>query len=85
MARSYQLVNSNISRKKGLSKIQIIKINLFKYMHIDYGKVYSKLGKEQPFITIKGELKKNAAREEQEKLIAQGLRRTEKDWTKKES
>ncbi len=31
------------------------------------------------------ELKKEAAREEWGKLIAQGWRRTEEDWTKKES
>ena len=33
-------------------------------MFIDYGKVYSKWGKEPPLITTKSELKKNAAREE---------------------
>ena len=46
-------------------------------MFIDYGKVISKQGKEPPFITTKKELKKYAAREEWEKLISQGWRRTE--------
>ena len=40
-------------------------------------------GKEPPVITTREELKKDAAREEWKKLIAQGWRRTEEDWTKK--
>ena len=52
-------------------------------MLIDSGKVISTQGKEPPFITTKKELKKYAAREEWKKLIAQGWRRTEEDWTKK--
>ena len=54
-------------------------------MFIDSEKVISTQGREPPFITTKKELKKYAAREEQKKLIAQGWRRTEEDWTKKES
>ena len=46
-------------------------------MFIDSGKVTSTQGKEPPFITTKKELKKYAAREEWEKLISQGWRRTE--------
>ena len=41
--------------------------------------------KESPAITTREELKKDAAREEWKKLIAWGWRRTEEDWTKKES
>ena len=48
-------------------------------MFIDYGKVTSTQGQDPPFITTIGELKKKAAREEWEKLIAQGWRRTEED------
>ena len=77
MVRSYWLVNSNRLRVKGLSKLQKLKINFFKYMFIDSWKVISTLGKEPPFITTKKEFKKYAAREEWEKLIAQGWRRTE--------
>ncbi len=36
-------------------------------------------------ITTRDELKKNAAREEFKNLITQDWRRTEEDWTKKES
>ena len=42
------------------------------------------MGKEQPpVIATREELKKDAARDELEKLIAQGWRRTEGSWTKK--
>ena len=43
-------------------------------MFIDSGKVTSAWGKELPVMTT---------REEWKKLIAQGWRRTEEDWTKK--
>ena len=52
-------------------------------MFIDSGKVTSTWGKETPFITTRKELKKESAREEWKKLIAQGWRRIEEDWTKK--
>ena len=51
-------------------------------MFIDFGKITSKWGKETPFITTREELKKDVAREEWKKLIAQGWRRTEETWTK---
>ena len=41
-------------------------------------------GKEPPVMTTRQELKTEAAREEWKKLIAQGWRRTEEVWTKKE-
>ena len=41
------------------------------------------MGKEPPVMTTREELKKDASREEQEKLIAQGWRSTEGGWTKK--
>ena len=40
------------------------------------------MGKKSPAITTREELKKDAAREEWKKLIAQGWRRTEETWTK---
>ena len=54
-------------------------------MFIDSGKVSSTWGKEPSVMTTREELKKEAAREECKKLIAQGWIRTEEDWTKKES
>ena len=54
-------------------------------MFIDPRKVTSTWGKEIPFMTTLEELKKEAAREEWKKLITQSWRKTEEDWTKKES
>ena len=53
-------------------------------MFIDSEMVTSTWGKEPPVMTTREELEKEAAREEWEKLIAQGWRMTEEDWTKKE-
>ena len=58
---------------------------IFKYIFVCLGKVTSTWDKEIPFMTTRKELKKDPAREEWKKLIAQGWRRTEEDWTKKES
>ena len=54
-------------------------------MFIDSGKVTSIWDQEPPVMTTREELKKEAARENWEKLIAQGWRRTEEVWTNKES
>ena len=84
MARSYWLVNSNRSRVKRFIENINNKDQFFKYMFIDSGKVNSIWGKEPPVMTTREELKTEAAREEWKKLIAQGWRRTEEIWTKKE-
>ena len=83
MSRSYWLVNSNRSRVKRFIENTNNKDQFFKYMFIDSGKVTSTWGKEPPVMTTREELKKDAAREEWKKLIAQGWRRTEEDLTKK--
>ena len=54
-------------------------------MFIDSEKFTSTWREELPFMTTREESKKDTAREKWEKLIAQGWRRTEEDWTKKES
>ena len=54
-------------------------------MFIDSGKITATWGKEPPVMTTREELQKDAAREEWKKFIAHGWRRTEEDWTKKES
>ena len=54
-------------------------------MLIDSEKIIYTWSQEPPFITTREELKKNAAREEFKNLIPQDLKRTEEDWTKKES
>ena len=83
MDSSYWLVNSNRSRIKRFIENTNNKDQFFKYMFIDSRKVTSTCGKETPFMTTWEELKKEAAREEWKKLIAQSWRRTEEDWTKK--
>ena len=54
-------------------------------MFIDSEKFTSTWREELPFMTTREESKKNTAREKWGKLIAQGWRRTEEDWIKKES
>ena len=54
-------------------------------MLIDSGKVFYTLSQKTPVITTREELKKSAAKKEFKNLITQGLKRTEEDWTKKES
>ena len=60
------------------------KNQFFKYTFLYSVKVTSTWGKEPPVMTTRVELKKEAAREEWKKLIAQDWRRTEEIWTKKE-
>ena len=85
MTRSYQLVNSNRLKGKRFIENTNNKYQFFKYMFIDSWKVTSKWGKEPPFMKTKKELKKDSAREEWKKLIAQGQRRTKENWKKTES
>ncbi len=54
-------------------------------MFLNSGEVTSAWGKEPHVMTTRKELKKDTFKEEWEKLIAQGWRRTEEVWTKKES
>ena len=84
MARSYWLVNLDRSMVKRFIENTKNKDQFFKYMFIDSGKVTTKWGKEPPVMTSREELKIALAREEWKKLIAQGWRRTEEVWTKKE-
>ena len=85
MDRSYWLVNSNRSRVKRFIENTTNKDQFFKYMFIDTGKITSIWGKEPPVMTTREELKKDAARQEWEKLIANGWRRTEEVWLKKDT
>ena len=83
MARSYWLVNSNRSRVKRFIENTKNKDQFFKYIFIDSEKVTSTWCKEPPFKTTREKLKKDAAREEWEKFIAQGWRRTKEDRIKR--
>ena len=84
MARSYWLVNSNRSMVKRFIENTNNEDQLYKYIFIESGKVTSTWGKEPPVMTSREELKIELAREEWKKLMAQGWRRTEEVWTKKE-
>ena len=83
MDRSYCLVNSNTSRIRMFIENTNNKDQFFKYMFIDSGKVTSKQGKEPTIMTTRERLKKEAAKEEQKKLIAPGWRTTKEDWANK--
>ena len=80
---SYCLVNSNRFRLKRFIENTNNRDQFFKYMFIDSERFTSTLSEELPFMTTREESKKDAAREKWGKLIAQGWRRTEEDWTKK--
>ena len=84
MARSYWLDNSNRSGVRRFIKNTDNKDQFFQYMFVDYGKIVGIFGKEAPVMQRRTELKIDIAREEWKKLIAQGWRRTEEVWTKKE-
>ena len=84
MAQSYWLVNSNRSEVRRFIKNRDNKDQFFQYMFVDYGKIVGVFGKEAPVMQRRTELKIDIAREEWKKLIAQGWRRTEEVWTKKE-
>ena len=64
MDRSYWLVNSNRSKLKRFIENTNNKDQFFKYIFIGSWKVTSTWDKEQPVMTIREELKKEAAREE---------------------
>ena len=49
-------------------------------MFIDSGKIIGVLGRAPPLMTTREELKVDTARDEWEKLIAQGWRRTKPVW-----
>ena len=85
MAKDYWLVNSNRSRVKRFIENKENKDQFFKYIFIDSGNVTSTWGEEPPVMTTREELKKDAARQEWKKLIANGWRRTEEVWLKKDT
>ena len=80
MKEDFWLINSNRSRVKRFTKNKQNKDKFFEYMFIDSGKIISVLGKEPPLMTTREELKVDTARDEWEKLIAQGWRRTKPVW-----
>ena len=80
MEDSFWLINSNRSEVKRFLKNKQNKDKFFEYMFIDSGKIIGVLGREPPLMTTREELKVDTARDEWEKLIAQGWRRTKPVW-----
>ena len=83
MVRSFWLVNTNRSRVKRFIENTNNEDQFYKYMFIESGKVTFALGMNH----LQWYLEKNLERGRErtiEKLIAQGWRRAEEDWTKKE-
>ena len=65
---------------KRFAKNKQNKDKFFEYMFIDSWKIVGVFGKEPPVLTIREELKIEAAREAWKKLIAQGWRKTPVVW-----
>ena len=76
----YWLINSDRSRVKRFAKNKNNKDKFFGYMFIDSGKIVGVLGKQPPVLTSREELKIEKAREEYQKLLAQGWRKTPVVW-----
>ena len=84
MAKSYWLINSNRSQVKRFIKNDKSVEGVCEYMFIDTGKIVGVLGKEPPVMTTTVSVDIDLAREIYERLLAQGWRKTEEVWTKKE-
>ena len=85
MAKSYWLINSNRSEVKRFTKNDKSIDGVFEYMFIDTGKIVGRLGKEPPLMTNTVSVEIDLAREIYERLLSQGWRKIEKDWTQVES
>ena len=84
MANSYWLVNTSRSEVRRFKKNTDTGEVIFPYMSVDYGKIVGVFGKDAPVMQRRIVLKVVEGRQEWKKLIAQGWRRTEEVWTKKE-
>ena len=83
MAQSYWLINSNRTEVKRFIKNDKSIDGVFEYMFVDTGKIVGLLGKEPPVMTTTVSVDIDLAREIYERLISQGWRKTEENWTKK--
>ena len=80
MTKDFWLINSNRSWVKRFSKNKKNKDNFFEYLFIDSGRIIGVFGKEPPLITTRKELRIDEARDEWQKIIAQGWRRIKPLW-----
>ena len=84
MAKSYWLINSNMSEVKRFTKNDKSIEGVFEYMFIDSGKIVGVLGKERPLMMTTVSVEIELAREIYERLLSHGWRKIEEVWTKKE-
>ena len=84
MAKSYWLINSQRTEVKRFIKNDKSIDGVFEFMFIDTGKIVSELEKEQPIITITISVEIDLAREIYRRLLAQGWKKTEEVWKRKE-
>ena len=84
MAKSYWLINSNRSEVKRFLKNDKSISGVCEYMFIDTGKIVGYLGEKPPVMTTTVSVDVELAREIYERLLAQGWRKTEEVWKKKE-
>ena len=80
MTEEHWLINSNRSRVKRFSKNIQNKDKFFEYIFMDSGKIEAVLGQQPPVMTTREELKIDEAREEWQKFISQGWRKTIVVW-----
>jgi len=78
MAKSYWLINSNMSEVKRFMKNDKSIDGVFEYMFIDTGKIEEGLGNKPPIITNTVSVEIDLAREIYERLLSQGWRGIEK-------
>ena len=84
MAKSYWLINSQRTEVKRFIKNDKSIDGVFEFMFIDTGKIVNELEKEPPVITITISVEIDLAREIYKRLLAQGWKKTEEVWEKKE-
>jgi len=85
MAKSYWLINSNMSEVKRFMKNDKSVDGVFEYMFIDTGKILGRFGNKPPLMTNTVAVEIDLAREIYERLLSQGWSKTEEVWTKKEN
>ena len=84
MTKSYWLINSNRTEVKRFIKNEKSVDGVFEFMFIDTGKIVGGLEKEPPLITTTVSVEIDLAREIYKRLLAQGWKKTEEVWAKKE-
>ena len=80
MNEEHWLINSSRSRVKRFIRNKQNKDKFFEYMFIDSGKIVGVLGQQPPLMKTREELKIDEAREEWQKFISQGWRKTIVVW-----